>query len=322
MFIEDTWTVGSIVKQLREEQGISGVKLSYGLCSPATLSRIEAGDREMDLIFAVILFGRLGYYPDKFELFGSKEEYVQYERRALIQKLKRNQEYEQMKLELNRYENDWKGAIEKDRLQQQFIDSMRGFLYIHENDDMKYIQGVRLLERSAAFTIPEWKGNWAHESIISETELEILNMLADAFEVSGNWKNAFDMRRNIYVYMEKKQTNKVQMLQLYTGIICKMVPVMLKQHNVGQALEICEHGLNALSEKGRLYHWPDLLYWKGCCLEELYRRGKGERVSVIAVYTRAYYIYRLFHREEDAEKVRQYLDEEEPGWECIRLEKL
>lgn len=322
MFIEDTWTVGSIAKQLREEQGISAAQLSYGLCSPITLGRIEAGEREMDLIFAVMLFGRLGYYPDKFELFGSRDEYAQYEQRVSIQKLKRKREYEQMALELAQYQKDWKAVIEKNRLQQQFVDSMRGFLCIQEKDHANRIQGVKLLEKAAAFTIPKWKGNWGQESLVSESELDILSMLADAFEASGDLQSAFDMRRNIYIYMEKKRTNRIQMLQLYTEIICKIVPVILKQHNVGQALEMCEHGLNALSEKGRLYHWPDLLYWKGRCLEELYRVGKSEKALVIAAYTRAYYIYRLLHMEEKAEKVKTYLDKEEPGWECIRLEKL
>lgn len=291
MFIEDTWTVGSIAKQLREERGISAAQLSYGLCSPTTLSRIEAGEREMDLIFAVMLFGRLGYYPDKFELFGSKDEYVQYEQRASIQKLKRKREYEQMALELARYQKDWKAIIEKDRLQQQFVDSMRGFLYIQEKGGANCIQGVKLLEKAAAFTIPKWQGNWVQESLVSENELDILSILADAFEASGDMQNAFDMRSNIYIYMEKKLTNRIQMLQLYTEIICKIVPVILKQHNVGQALEMCEHGLNALSEKGRLYYWPDLLYWKGRCLDELYRIGKSEKAFASAAYIRAYYIY-------------------------------
>lgn len=61
MFFENSFTIGSIIKQLREEQGISGVQLSRGLCSPATLSRIEADEREMSLIFSGMLFGRLGY---------------------------------------------------------------------------------------------------------------------------------------------------------------------------------------------------------------------------------------------------------------------
>lgn len=322
MFMKDTWTVGSIVKQLREEQGISAAQLSDGLCSLTTLGRIEAGEREMDLIFAVMLFGRLGYYPDKFELFGSKDEYVQYEQRVSIQKRKRERAYEQMAFELARYQKDWKAIIEKDQLQQQFVDSMQGFLDIQEKDGANCIQGVKRLEKAAAFTMPKWQENWVQESLVSEFELDILSILADAFEASGDMPNAFRMRRNIYLYMEKKLTNRIQMLQLYTEIICKMVPVMLKQHNVGQALERCEYGLNALSEKGRLYYWPDLLYWKGRCLEELYRIGKSEKAFAAEAYIRAYYIYRLFHMEEKAEKVKMYLDEEEPGWECIRLEKL
>ena len=62
MYELDMWTIGDIVKMLREEQEISGAELSYGLCSMPTLSRIEADEREMNVIFSMVLFGRLGFH--------------------------------------------------------------------------------------------------------------------------------------------------------------------------------------------------------------------------------------------------------------------
>lgn len=322
MFVENTWTIGSIVKQLREEQGISGIQLSCGLCSPATLSRIEAGEREMSLLFADILFSRLGYHPDKFELYGSNEEYAQYEQQATIWRLKTQQEYDQISLELVKYRKEWGALIEKELLQQQFVDSIQGFLCAHKNDGIDCKQGIELLEKAISLTAPEWNGKWYEDSVVSETELDILGMLADAYEISGNRQEAFRIRRNIYTYLEKKSANRVQMLQLYTDVICKIVPEVLNQNNLGQALEMCEQGLNALSKRGRLYHWPDFLYWKARCLEELYRIGKVEKDAVIAIYVRAYYIYRLLGNEDMANKTKAHLDQEEPEWEFIRLEKL
>lgn len=322
MFIENEWTIGSIVKQLREERGISGAQLSRGLCSPATLSRIEAGEREMGLYFSSILFSRLGYYPDKFELYGSKEEYVQYEQRAVIWKLENQQDYGQISLELAKYRKNWEAAIKKEPLQQQFVNSIRGLLYVYENDGADCEQGIELLENAIALTMPEWSGKWYQDAVVSEVELNILSILADAYEVAGKQREALRIRRNIYAYLEKKPANRIQMLRLYTDVICKIIPELLQQNNPGQSLEMCEYGLNALSKRGRMYHWPDLLYWKGRCLESLYRIGKSEKSSVTAVYVRAYYIYRLFGNEEMAEKIKAHLEQEEPGWECIRLEML
>ena len=320
--MKDTWSAGSAVKQLRERKKLSGIQLSQGLCSPATLSRIEADEREMELIFAVRIFERLGYYPDKYELLGNKDDYEQYEQRLFIQKLKRKRQYDQMALELSRYQKKWKTVIEKNRLHQQFVDSMQGFLYIQEKDGEKFTRGIQLLEKAIAVTMPDWKGDWKYSAIIGETELEILSALADASENAGKAQEAFSMRGNIYDYIEKKTDNRVQMLPVYTEIVCKLVPVILEEHNVGGALKLCEDALKALSDRGRTYHWPDLLYWKGRCLEELYRMGKTEKDAVTAAYMRSYYIYRLFGMSETAEKIKAYLDKEELAWECISLEKL
>lgn len=319
MYNEDTWTIGNIVKMLRDEQEVTGAELSYGLCSPATLSRIEASEREMNVIFSMVLFGRLGYHPDKFELYGSKEEYAQYEQRESMEDLKRSGNCSQLELELVRYKDIWKEDIEEDVLQQQFVDSMEGFLFFQKRE---YEKSVELLKKAVAFTIPEWEDKWLEKAVIGEAELELMGMLADALEAYGNGEKAFGVRKNIFSYLEKKPTSRRQMLQIYAEMISKIAPVLLEQKNIGQALARCEDGLAALAEGGRMYHWPTLLYWKGRCLEELYHIGQAGLELVEAAYIRAFYIYRLFGDFAMAEEVKRHLDKEVPGWEYIRLEKL
>lgn len=318
MYNEDTWTIGNIIKMLRDEQEVTGAQLSYGLCSPATLSRIEASEREMNVIFSMVLFGRLGYHPDKFELYGSKEEYAQYEQRESMEDLKKEENYKELELQLIQYKDIWKEDIEKDVLQ-QFVDGMEGFLCFQKGD---YKRSVELLKKAVAITIPEWEDKWLEKAVIGEAELEIMGMLADAFEADGNSEKAFAIRRNVLSYLEKKPTSRRQMLQIYTKMISKLVPVLLEQKNIGQALTWCEDGLVALAEGGRMFHWPTLLYWKGRCLEELYHIGQVELAYVEAVYIRAFYINRLFGNYAMAEEVKLHLDKEVPGWEYIRLEKL
>lgn len=318
MFEEREWSIGTLIKKSREEQKISGTQLSYGLCSPATLSRIENGEREMNLFFSIMLLGRLGYDLDKFELYGSKEEFEQYEERIRIQKLRRKHEYEEMLAALERYEQSWKNAIEADSLQQQFIYSIRGLFYVQKKRDR---QGMDLLKKAIALTMPEWDLKWFQNCIIGETELDLFGMLADAIEIFEDKEEAFCIREKIYTCLKRKPEVPVQMQRLYTSIICKMIPEMLEKGNIGRALELCEDGLSALAQKGRFYHWPDLLYWKGCCLKELYRMGKLEKDSSSDVYLRAMYIYRLLGNQEMAETIKNNLNKEAAGWEFIKSER-
>lgn len=319
MYNEDTWTIGNIVKMLRDEQEVTGSELSYGLCSLTTLSRIEASEREMNVIFSMVLFGRLGYHPDKFELYGSKEEYAQYEQRESMENLKKEGNYTELELQLIKYKALWVADIEKDVLQQQFVDGMEGVLCFQKGE---YARSVELLKRAVVFTVPEWEDKWLEKAVIGEAELEIMGMLADALEADEDREKAFEIRRNILSYLEKKPTSRRQMLRIYTEMIAKLAPVLLEQKNIGQALKWCEDGLAALAKGGRMFHWPTLLYWKGHCLEELYHIGQAELAAVEAAYIRAFYIFRLFENITMAEEVKLHLDKEVPGWEYIKLEKL
>ena len=149
-----------------------------------------------------------------------------------------------------------------------------------------------------------------------------MEILADAFEAIGDWKEAFLLRQNILAFLEKKPTNRKQMLEIYTKIITKLVPVMLEQKNVGQALKLCEDALAALSEGGRIFYFPNLLYWKGRCQEALYHMGEENQSSLWETYIRALLMSRLFHNTAIEEATLQHLDKEVPGWDSIRLERL
>lgn len=80
-------------------------------------------------------------------------------------------------------------------------------MYVYEDDGENCYQGIKLLEKAAAFTMPEWSNKWYQNTVFCETELNILSMLADAYEVSGDWQQSFRIRRGIYIYLEKKHTN-------------------------------------------------------------------------------------------------------------------
>ena len=139
----ETWTIGEIIKKLREEQKVTLHQLCRGICSPATLSRIEEHDRDMEFIMATVLFERLGYTLDKFECYGSKEEFDQYEKRLLIQSHKENGEIEFMEKELKEYVQMI--GDKKNALQEQFIAYMKGFLYYESGKMQKPVHVWKML---------------------------------------------------------------------------------------------------------------------------------------------------------------------------------
>lgn len=309
MFIDETWTVGNIVKTLREEQGISLMQLSNGICSVTTLSRFEFGGRELDFMMLIMIFKRLGYNPDKYELYASREEIKLYEKQETIRKWKKMREWGKMEEECEEYSRMAGNAPSP--FDMQFLACMQGYLKLQKG---AYKEGVSLLEQAAAITIPEWNSAWSSQTIMGEGELECLCGLADAYEADDAWKQAAKMRENVLNFLEWKKGAKDYFIETYTEAICKLAQFLLKEEKVKKGVTLCEQGVKALSKTNSLNHWPELLYWKGRCLERLMTEGKAEVQEVTAVFERAYYVFRLMKRGDMAESVRSHM-EEVYGWE-------
>lgn len=309
---QQTWTVGDIVRRMREEQGIGLEQLARGLCSAATLSRIEAGGREMDLLLAARIFQRLGYSIDKYEFYAGAEELEQWDQRQNMQRLSLAGETESLVRELDRYRKKWAKQIEQNPIQRQFTDYIQGILLL---DEKRFSEAAKLLEESVSYTVPDWEKE-AGQAVIGGMEIEILDRLGDAYEQMGASAAGSRVRelltRNISTSGQRMKTY----LRPYAGILCKYADQLLEEKGAGRTLRSVDEILELMSEEKTIYRWPELLELRARCLEQLYREGTEEKETVLGAWRKAYYIFRLFEKWEKAEEIHSYL-EEEYQWECI-----
>ena len=73
------YTVGALIRDARERQKYSQEELSYGICTPSTLSRIENGIQRPGKKILQGLFQRLGIIDQVHDICLSKAEMEQYE---------------------------------------------------------------------------------------------------------------------------------------------------------------------------------------------------------------------------------------------------
>lgn len=316
---ETEWKVGTIIRKLREEQKITLEELSFGLCSPTTLSRKENGEREMTVIFFSALFERLGYYPDGFELYVGEKEYRRYEQRRNMKKLERNRKFSEIKDLLQQYKAEWNDEIRMESLEQQFVKSMQGYICLYNN---QFQEGLEILEEAILLTVPSWCKEQDIHYVAGERELYIMARIADSYEGMERKSEAYAIRKKICYYLIKRGLDLEEILQLYTGIVCRQVPQMIQTKEIQNALVFIQNAENALARRGRLYHWGEILYLKGQCYQELYKSGACSKLQIIEIYRRSYYAFRLLDNLQMSEYVKQILDEEAPGWEHIKLDKL
>lgn len=270
LFSEQTWSIGEVIRQIREDLEISISQLADGLCSPATLSRIECGERDPDFMLMEALLSRLGYNPNKFEMIGTSDEFRLYDMRLNITNCYNEQNFSLLHQLLKTYIQSLPKEKTPPVLHWQFIKNFQGLIALSENHAE---DAVELLRESISYTLPTWHEKWYSSSIAGLFELQILQNLSDAYELSGDDAQTYELRYGILQYLDHNKVRKDQIPQLYTNVVCKTVPYLLNHGFLQNGLTLCEEGLQALSDTSRLFHWDDLLHLKGQCLERLMEQG-------------------------------------------------
>ena len=309
---QQQWTVGDIVRRMREEAKIGLEQLSRGLCSVATLSRIEAGEREMDLLLAWRIFQRLGYKIDKYELYATEEELQQWEQRSQMEELASREDTERLACAIQTYRQQWGKRVEENPLQRQFLAYMQGLLDMQKGD---FQEAKELLEAAAEEIVPS-REQMVGNAALGEMELEILNALSDIYEHMGEVEKSEKLREMLLENIGREKKRVKIYLKLYTELFCKHTRNMMETKGSARTLNAAETCLQILQEEKKTCCLPELLHIQAKCLEDLFQKKGEVKEVMLKSWQKAYYIYRLYEKQEEAEKIRKYL-EEIYQWDCI-----
>lgn len=293
---QQQWTVGDIVRRMREEAKIGLEQLSRGLCSVATLSRIEAGEREMELLLAWRIFQRLGYKIDKYELYATEEELQQWEQRSKMEELAFREDTERLACAIQTYRQQWGKRVEENPLQRQFLAYMQGLLDMQKGD---FQEAKELLEAAAEEIVPsleETVGNAA----LGEMELEILNALSDIYEHMGEVEKSEKLREMLLENIGREKKRVKIYLKLYTELFCKHARNMMETKGSARTLNAAETCLKILQEEKKTCCLPELLHIQAKCLEDLFQKKGEVKEVMLKSWQKAYYIYRLYEKPEEA----------------------
>lgn len=309
---QQQWTVGDIVRRMREEAKIGLEQLSRGLCSVATLSRIEAGEREMELLLAWRIFQRLGYKIDKYELYATEEELQQWEQRSQMEELVCREDTERLACAIQTYRQQWGKRVEENPLQRQFLAYMQGLLDMQKGD---FQEAKELLEAAAEEIVPS-REQMVGNAALGEMELEILNALSDIYEHMGEVEKSEKLREMLLENIGREKKRVKSYLKLYTELFCKHARNMMETKGSVRTLNAAETCLQILQEEKKTCCLPELLHIQAKCLEDLFQKKGEVKEVMLKSWQKAYYIYRLYEKQEEAEKIRKYL-EETYQWDCI-----
>lgn len=299
--------IGSALQYFRETYRISQGRLCKGLCSIATLSRIEAGERDVDSLLLEALLERLGKTPNQFELILTDSDYILYQKREEITEQIKAGNYEKAEELLNAYKEE---TLLKGNVHKQFIAAAGARL----NELRGGGDGLTMdmLTEAIEYTVPDFKTNMIKDYYLSHTELNIIMEIVRHMIDAGMYSRAEEIVLQVMDYLDKRDLTE-KSSNMYTEAAVTACKLFIKKNNPAKALEICKKGLSKISGPIKLDILGELSFIKARMTEMLQKKaGKREsrKKECIKLYLQAYYIFAFCGDTDEAGSIQKHLMEE------------
>ena len=304
--------IGAVISYYREFYQISQIKLCKGLCSIATLSRLESGDRDVDSLLLETLLERLGKASNHFELILTDFDYETFHMREEIRNLIDQKHLEKASKLLNVYESklDLKSNVHK-----QFVVGNRGFL--NELKGGKVEDTIDLLMEAILYTIPRFNTNKIKDNNYSNMELNIIIKLIEQFIINGSKNSAKDILTQVLEYLDTFSSMERNNL-LYPKVVIMKCELLMAEGQFSLIIDLCDKALVKKIGCKKLDFLGHLYYLKAKATELLQKKKHDRHRSKECLdnYLKALYVYDFTEDKILADEISAHI-QEEYKWECI-----
>lgn len=302
--------IGEYIKQKREELNVTQEQLCEGVCTTATLSRLENGRQSPSRKVINALLRRLGAPTDRFFALVSENELEIEKLMADIQNDcilwrraghdSRSEIREAALVKLSRLEE----IIETDdNITWQYILSKRAILG-GPDGSLSFEEKMDMLLTAIRMTIPDFNLKKIYLHRYSVIETTIIIDIARTYSEVGEKRKAIDIYRQLLNFIEEHD----QKLDGYAAHFC------LVSHNYAlnlglekryeEAIEIANRGWQVSVEKGTYQYLPGFLAILAECY---YFTGNKEKSREL--YIPAYCIYKAFKDENNLAIIQSEMKE-------------
>ena len=266
------YVVGDFLRETRLRKGYTQEEVSYGICTTASLSRIENGAQKPGRLILEKLFERLGTENNLFNSFVSREEMELY---SAIQELIRNitdKDISKIESQVDVVELMTKDTTE---LEHQCLYFAKGELARQrdENND----KAMELYMKAIHITLPDFDGkNPLRSNLLTFDEIMIINAIAILYAESGNIMLAIQLDMWLKEYMESKIVDGTMKIAKYPMILYNLSCWLDDEKCYKEELRVAEEGIDFCIKYGNLFFFPIFLVNKGIALAELGKIDDGK----------------------------------------------
>ncbi len=270
--------LGIIVKNRREELGLTQEDLSDGICSVPTLSRIENGERMPSKNIYEMLMQRLGYSSMSMDYFTDKREFILHELKFKIRQAYVFEDRAQAKQQLEIFRKTYKIGIQSDT---QFV--MLYDVLLNENEYTNQ-QKLDQLEYALGLTCPQYRQGKLPR-IFSYEEIILLNNIAICFADGGECDKAIAILKTLKDYYTTQVVNTEEAIRTQLMVLYNLSKYLGQNGDYDECIEICNLGIRIAKKTGRCLSLHKTLYNKSWAL--LMRGDNGDHENAKKALERA-----------------------------------
>lgn len=242
------YVVGDFLRETRLRKGYTQEEVSYGICTPASLSRIENGAQKPGRLILEKLFERLGTENNLFDSFVSREEMELY---SAIQELVRNiTDDDVVKIE-KQIEVVEKLAVNTTELEHQCLYFAKGELARQKEKDDK--KAMKMYMKAIHITLPDFDGKTPlRNNLLTFDEIMIINAIAILYAKTENIMIAIQLDMWLKNYMENKIVDGTMKTAKYPMIIYNLSNWFGNEKYHKEALKMADIGIDFCIKYGNL----------------------------------------------------------------------
>lgn len=295
--------VGITIQFYRKKYNISQSKLCKGLCSVATLSRIETGEREEDGLLLETLLERIGISPNKFEFILEASDYSAFQLRNKIDYLISINNYQAASDLLNMY---IKVTKTKSNIHKQYIKKTQA--YISEFEGTSIEETIKKLYESIIYTVPNLKENNLKSNYLSRSEINIIINIVRRLILIKKYDKSQIILKQLLGLIENHYSIEIQS-DIYPEVAIILCNIYIKKNELNNALKICNTAFEILKSSITLEYRGELALIKARIIEKLFKiqNSKYNQDDIIYYFFQSYYIFLFSGEDNKAQNIKEYL---------------
>ena len=258
-------TIGIALSYYREKYGLSMAQVCEGICSPATMFRIEEGFREVDSLVSGTLLSRIGKQVLEFELLLNEKDYNLFRLRKEIDHSMAEKNMDAADKLVRKYQSI---MPKKQAVHEQYYLWGKAELLQKRGASKEEIKAV--LDAAVLLTKPFLGKRKNTSDLYSEIEMKLvfrqIQVSEDILRKEAELEKMLFFTRK---YDSKKRRDQAEM-----SIIKELARIQKEKGNTEKELEYIEQALTLVKESRTMRGLAELHFKKAKLLKEVMHKNK------------------------------------------------